>query len=164
MCIVAVSFRAATWCSQCNLAKLLFINGSGLQWSSHRWGGGTLNSRQLFALIVRCGSALLTVADALLINGKRCIYILISGTRQLRWRGARCWLHSGTNPTGFPFSLIVTNPIEKRLIYLLTDCLVDWEEKLGSFEGEAGAQGERQKAQSFYDDFSPKIQKKKTQN
>lgn len=31
----------------------------------------------------------------------------------------------------------------------------------GGFEGEAGAQGERQKAQSFYDDFSPKNSGKK---
>lgn len=92
------------------------------------WGGrGAHNSRQLFALIVRWDSALLNGADTLLINGKCCIYILASGTIQLlRWQGAQCWLHSVTNPTGCPFGLIVTNPIEKRLIDLLTDCLVEW--------------------------------------
>lgn len=73
------SLSAATWWSQCNLAKLclsMALDCSDLV-------GGTQNSRQLFALIVRCVSALLTVADAFLINGKRCIYILVSGTRQL---------------------------------------------------------------------------------
>lgn len=90
-------------------------------------GRGAHNSRQLFALIVRWDSALLNGADTLLINGKCCIYILASGTIQLlRWQGAQCWLHSVTNPTGCPFGLIVTNPIEKRLIDLLTDCLVEW--------------------------------------
>lgn len=44
---------------------------------------GAQNSRQLFALIVRRGSALLTTADSLLINGKCCIYILVSGTTHL---------------------------------------------------------------------------------
>lgn len=39
------------------------------------WGRGE-GGGQLFALIVRCHSALLTTADASLINGKRCVYIL----------------------------------------------------------------------------------------
>ncbi len=118
--------EAATWWSQCNLAKLYL--SMALDCSDLVGGGGAQNSRQLFALIVRCGSALLTVADALMINSKRCIYILVSGTRQLlRWQGAQCWLHSVTNPTRFPFGLIVTNPIEKRLIDLLSDCLVEWQ-------------------------------------
>lgn len=128
---------------------------------------GAQNSGQLFALIVHWGSALLTAADSLLINGKRCIYILVSGTTQLlRWQGARCWLRLVTSPTGFPYGLIVTNPIEKRLIDLLTDCLVDCEGCRG-VKGEAGPQGKRQKAQSFYNGFLQRFgeknkQKKKT--
>lgn len=102
----------------------LFLHGSGCS----DVVTGAHNSGQLFALIVHRGSALLTAADSLLINGKRCIYILVSGTTQLlRWQGARRWLRSVTSPTGLPFGLIVTNPIEKRLIDLLTDCLVDCE-------------------------------------
>ena len=122
-------------------------------WTAAVWGGAQ-NSRQLFALIVRSGSALLFVADTLLINGKCCIYILVLGTRQLlRWQGAQCWLRSVTNPKGFPFGLIVTNRIEKRLINLLIVWLSD---KVGGIWGEVGAQGKRQKAQSFYDEFFSK--------
>lgn len=56
--------------------------------------------------------------------------------------------------------MIVLNQIGIQLIDLLSDCFSDWE-VLG-FTGEAGAQGERQKAQSFYNNFSPMIQATKT--
>lgn len=61
---------------------------------------------------------------------------------------------------GFPFGLIVTNPIDKRLIDLLSDCLVDLE----SWRRLRGTQGHRaseRKAQSLYDDFSPKTRELK---
>lgn len=119
-----VAIVAATWWSQCNLAKLRSL--MALDCSDTVWGRGAQNSRQLFALIVWCDSALLNGADTSLINGKCCIFILASGTTQLlRWQGAQCWLHSVTNPTGCPFGLIVKNPIEKQLIDLFIDCLVE---------------------------------------
>lgn len=115
--------------------------------------GGAQNSRQLFALIVQCDSALLNGADTLLINGKRCIYILASGTIQLlRWQGARCWLHSVTNRMVLLVWLLQIRLRNDWLIYLLI--------KLRG--GGVGARDKRQKAQSFYAEFSLKIQAKKT--
>lgn len=147
---------AATWCPQCNWPN----SGYWWLWAAVMQLRGAQSSRQLFALTARCCSALQAAAYALLINGKWCISILSGTTQLLRWQGAQCRLRSVATPMGFPFGLIVTNPIDKRLIDLLSDCLVDLE----SWRRLRGTQGHRaseRKAQSLYDDFSPKTRELK---
>lgn len=100
--ILYYSYRGeevTTWC--CNFDHQ-WLWTPLLYWWGH-------SNTQLFALIEMRDSVLLNVRDAFLINGKRCIYILVSGTRYsyVKVTGAQSWLHSVTSPVVFPLGWLL---------------------------------------------------------